>query len=32
MLSPRGAYVIAVEAMYFAPLFIFATFPRRKPP
>jgi inner membrane protein len=34
MFSPRGVYVVAVEAMYFAPLFIFATFPRRqaKPP
>jgi len=31
MFSARGLYVVAVEAMMFAPLFIFATFPRRKP-
>jgi inner membrane protein len=30
MLSPRGLYVVAFEAVSFAPLFIFATFPRRK--
>jgi inner membrane protein len=31
MLSPRGLYVVAFEAVCFSPLFIFATFPRRKP-
>lgn len=30
MLSARGLYVIAVEAVLFAPLFLFALWPRRR--
>ena len=30
MLSARGLYVVAVEMIYFLPLFIFATFPRKR--
>ncbi len=31
MLSPRGVFVVAFELILFAPLFLYATFPRRRP-